>query len=84
MAGASGKRAADEPVPDTHASMRMKTASMKQREIGKFDFLLFFLLSQALHVSWDIGERAEISASKELECVKRQLDQQKRKNQRTG
>jgi len=42
MVGAGDKRAAPGPAPDTRASMRNKTASLKQREISKLgpNFLL--------------------------------------------
>ena len=77
MVSANHKRAAAEPAPDIRTSSRPKIASSKQREISEF-------LSSHFLASLSHGkvEQAETDASKELERVKRQLLQQKRKNQR--
>jgi len=78
MASASQKRTAAEPVQETRASTRAKTASLKQQEISRYPpFLL-----QAPEVPREKDQQGEANTLKEVERLKRQLAQQKRQNQK--
>lgn len=78
MFGAGYKRTATEPAPDTRTSTRTKTASSKQREISKSPV---FSLATTICITRK-DEQTEAGTLKELEQVKRQLTQQKRRNQK--